>query len=46
MKKTIKKIEKMHLLFGKCEGHKCKECNQFIREELENQKNIFNYIGG
>lgn len=25
-----KKIEKMHYLFGKIEGHKCKECSRLI----------------
>lgn len=27
---TKKKIEKMHYLFGKIEGHKCKECSRLI----------------
>lgn len=28
----IIKIDKMHLLFGKYKGHKCKECNRLICE--------------
>ena len=36
-----KKIEKMHLLFGKLEGHKCKECNRLVYDINWNGKKFY-----
>ena len=41
MEKTLKKIEKMYHLFGKCEGHKCKECNRLKKYETYNYKKYY-----
>lgn len=27
---TLRKIDRMHSLFGRCEGHTCGECNNFV----------------
>lgn len=30
---AIRKIDLMHRLFGKAEGHTCRECNNIVKEE-------------
>ena len=27
---TLRKIDRMHALFGRCEGHTCGECSNFV----------------
>ena len=37
----IIKIDKMHLLFGKCAEHKCKECSRLICEIDWNRRRYY-----
>lgn len=34
---TLRKIDRMHALFGRCEGHTCGECSNFIIRGDENE---------
>lgn len=35
----ILKADKMHILFGKTSGHKCKECNHLIKKTYDKTYN-------
>ena len=35
MKGTIRKIDLMHRMFGKCEGHKCGECSNMVEHQYD-----------
>lgn len=34
---ALRKIELMHRQFGKCEGHACRECSNFVKGKYHNR---------